>query len=241
MNRCVGPTPVSSIALSPACEGTRAPAFLAKTSSCRRWARALISVTGNRDGRPTKTDLALIHILTSKDAVGILPAPWTRDRIGTGKHLGANLLSRYVNQASSSLATSRSPHHLGNADPSIAPHQSSRASDDFLAVACDRNGQFRSRPPNAATSLLMKTAGSSRMPHGSSTGPPCSGLSNASSRPTPPGRRRDAPAQVFRLVRSVPWPTASRWQSSSGSTPLCRRTMTCHARLITLSRIARRP
>lgn len=108
----------------------------------------LMSITGEADGDPTKVGVALVDVLTSKDALsGILAALLLRQRGGEGQHVEVNLLSSLlgslVNQASSYLATGTPPRRMGNAHPSIAPYELLRASDDLLAVACGNDGQFR--------------------------------------------------------------------------------------------------
>ncbi len=107
----------------------------------------LMSITGGADG-PTKVGVALVDVLTSKDAVvGILAALRERDRTGRGQHVEVNLLSSLlgslVNQASAFLATGRSPGPMGNEHPSIAPYETLRAKDGELAVCCGNDGQFR--------------------------------------------------------------------------------------------------
>ncbi|MFZ5870219.1 MAG: CaiB/BaiF CoA transferase family protein [Actinomycetota bacterium] len=107
----------------------------------------LMSITGDPDGEPRKVGVALVDVLTSKDAViGILAALRARDRDGRGQHVEVNLLSSLlgglVNQASGYLATGRSPRRMGNRHPSIAPYETLRCRDGLIAVACGNDGQF---------------------------------------------------------------------------------------------------
>ncbi|HEX5512469.1 MAG TPA: CoA transferase [Actinomycetales bacterium] len=107
----------------------------------------LMSITGAPDGEPTKVGVALVDVLTGKDAViGILAGLAARRRDGLGQHVEVNLLSSLlgalVNQASGYLATGSSPTRMGNRHPSIAPYESLRCSDGLLAVACGNDGQF---------------------------------------------------------------------------------------------------
>ncbi|GAA1935738.1 CaiB/BaiF CoA transferase family protein [Nocardioides marmoribigeumensis] len=107
----------------------------------------LMSITGPAE-EPTKVGVALVDVLTSKDAVvGILAALRARDRLGRGQHVEVNLLSSLlgslVNQASAYLATGRPPGRMGNEHPSIAPYETLRAKDGELAVCCGNDGQFR--------------------------------------------------------------------------------------------------
>ena len=109
----------------------------------------LMSITGEADGDPMKTGVALVDVLTGKDAViAILAAVAERNRSGVGQHVEVNLLSSLlgslVNQAAGALTTGTSPTRLGNRHPSIAPYQALRCEDGLLVVACGNDSQFRS-------------------------------------------------------------------------------------------------
>ncbi len=106
----------------------------------------LMSITGP-EGHPTKVGVALVDVLTAKDAVaGILAALRVRDSTGSGQRVEVNLLSSLlgalVNQASAYLATGESPVMLGNRHPSIAPYETLRAKDGQIAVCCGNDQQF---------------------------------------------------------------------------------------------------
>ena len=108
----------------------------------------LMSITGPAGGEPTKAGVALVDVLTGKDAViGILAALRDRDRTGRGQHvevtLLTSLLGSLVNQASAYLATGESPRPMGNQHPSIAPYETLHCKDGLIAVACGNDGQFR--------------------------------------------------------------------------------------------------
>ncbi|RAG85173.1 CoA transferase [Streptacidiphilus pinicola] len=116
----------------------------------------LMSITGPADGEPHKVGVALVDVLTAKDAVAaILAALLHRDRTGQGQHVEVNLLASLLgslaNQASSYLATGRAPGRMGNQHPSIAPYETLHCGSDsggeggaeLLAVACGNDGQFR--------------------------------------------------------------------------------------------------
>lgn len=111
----------------------------------------LMSITGDPDqagGTPMKSGVALVDVLTGKDAtVGILAALHARNTTGRGQHVEVNLLSSLlaslVNQASSFLATGNAPGRLGNAHPSIAPYELLPCADGPIAIACGNDGQFR--------------------------------------------------------------------------------------------------
>ena len=107
----------------------------------------LMSITGQPDGEPTKVGVALVDILTSKDAViGILAALHERTTSGRGQHVEVNLLSSLLgslaNQASSFLTTGQAPQRMGNQHPSIAPYETLRCRDGLMAVCCGNDLQF---------------------------------------------------------------------------------------------------
>ena len=107
----------------------------------------LMSVTGEPDGEPQKVGVALVDMITGKDAViGILAALRHRDVTGEGQHVEVNLLSSLLgsmaNQASAYLGTGEVPVRMGNGHPSIAPYETLRCADGALAVACGNDRQF---------------------------------------------------------------------------------------------------
>jgi formyl-CoA transferase len=107
----------------------------------------LMSITGDPDGEPRKVGVALVDVLTGKDAViGILAALAARARTGRGEHVQVDLLSSLlgglVNQAANYLATGVAPTRMGNQHPSIAPYETLHCADGLLAVACGNDGQF---------------------------------------------------------------------------------------------------
>lgn len=107
----------------------------------------LMSITGEPD-RPTKVGVALVDVLTSKDAVvGILAALRVREATGRGQRVEVNLLASLLgslaNQASSYLTTGESPTGMGNRHPSIAPYETLTAKDGQIAVCCGNDRQFR--------------------------------------------------------------------------------------------------
>lgn len=109
----------------------------------------LMSITGEPGGTPLKAGVALVDVLTAKDAAtGILAALHHRGRTGQGQLVEVNLLSSLlgslVNQASGHLATGRDPGPMGNRHPSIAPYETLACRDgQLLAVAVGNDRQFR--------------------------------------------------------------------------------------------------
>ena len=107
----------------------------------------LMSITGEADSEPVKVGVAVVDVMTAKDAViGILAALRARDLTGRGQRVEVNLLSSLLgslaNQASGFLATGSSPTRMGNQHPSIAPYETLRCRDGMLAVACGNDAQF---------------------------------------------------------------------------------------------------
>jgi crotonobetainyl-CoA:carnitine CoA-transferase CaiB-like acyl-CoA transferase len=108
----------------------------------------LMSITGPAHGDPYKVGVALVDVLTGKDAVtGILAALRHRDRTGEGQRVTVDLLSSclgaLVNQTAGYLATGESPRRMGNRHPSIAPYETLRCADGYVAVAVGNDKQFR--------------------------------------------------------------------------------------------------
>lgn len=107
----------------------------------------LMSITGEERGDPQKVGVALVDVLTGKDAIiGILAALADRVRTGRGQHLRvellSSLLSALVNQAAGTLATGVAATRMGNRHPSIAPYQTVRCGGGILALACGNDRQF---------------------------------------------------------------------------------------------------
>lgn len=107
----------------------------------------LMSITGEPEGQPVKVGVAVVDLLTAKDAVmGILAALIHRDRTGDGQHIEVNLLSSLLasmaNQASSYLSTQIAPTRLGNRHPSIAPYGTARCRDGYIAIATGNDRQW---------------------------------------------------------------------------------------------------
>ncbi|RII41057.1 CoA transferase [Galactobacter valiniphilus] len=108
----------------------------------------LMDVTGEAGGEAMKSGVALVDVLTAKDAtIAILAALRARESTGRGSHVKVNLLSSLqgalVNQGQAYLGAGVLPTRKGNVHPSIAPYQSLRCADAPLAVACGNDGQFK--------------------------------------------------------------------------------------------------
>jgi formyl-CoA transferase len=110
-------------------------------------AGGLMHITGEPDGDAMKAGVALVDVLTGKDAViGILAALRRRALTGLGSRIEVNLLSSLqaalVNQVSAHLGAGVEPGRLGNRHPSIAPYETLRCADAPIAVACGNDAQF---------------------------------------------------------------------------------------------------
>jgi crotonobetainyl-CoA:carnitine CoA-transferase CaiB-like acyl-CoA transferase len=107
----------------------------------------LMSITGDQQGDPYKVGVALVDVLTAKDAtIGILAALSERAGSGRGRRVEVNLLSSLqgalANQGQAYLGAGVVPKRLGNDHPSIVPYQLLATADDPLAVAAGNDAQF---------------------------------------------------------------------------------------------------
>jgi crotonobetainyl-CoA:carnitine CoA-transferase CaiB-like acyl-CoA transferase len=107
----------------------------------------IMSVTGEPDGRPTKTGTALVDMLCGLFAAnGILAALRARDRDGAGQHVEVSLLDTslagLLNLASGYLNAGVVPGRMGNDHPSIVPYGTYEAADGPFALAVGSDGLF---------------------------------------------------------------------------------------------------
>jgi len=105
----------------------------------------LMSITGERDGEPTKVGVALLDVIAGLySAIGILAALEERERTGTGREVSVALfdasVAALVNQAANHLIGGVVPHAMGSEHPNIVPYQVFHASDRpfILAAGNDR-------------------------------------------------------------------------------------------------------
>jgi crotonobetainyl-CoA:carnitine CoA-transferase CaiB-like acyl-CoA transferase len=105
----------------------------------------LMSVTGDREGGPTKAGVALLDVITGLyAAVGVLAALRERDTGGRGRHVSVALfdasVAAMVNQAANYLIGGVVPGPMGTGHPNIVPYQAFHAADRpfILAAGNDR-------------------------------------------------------------------------------------------------------
>lgn len=108
----------------------------------------LMSVTGEPDGQPQKSGVAITDIFTGIYAVsGILAALHQRERSGRGQHIDMSLLDVAVavtaNQALNYLSTGTVPGRMGNAHVNLAPYQVFDCADGHIVIATGNDRQYQ--------------------------------------------------------------------------------------------------
>ncbi|MBW6521962.1 CoA transferase [Sphingomonas sp. RHCKR47] len=107
----------------------------------------IMSLTGEPDGAPQKSGVAIADLFTGVySAVAILAALRERERSGVGAHIDMALLDTQVgvlgNQALNWMASGIVPGRMGNGHVNLAPYQSFPTSDGDLIVAVGNDRQF---------------------------------------------------------------------------------------------------
>ena len=107
----------------------------------------MMSITGEADGLPMKTGVAIADILTGLYAANAIQAALIhQQKTGAGQHIDMALLDVQVatlaSQAMNYLATGTSPARLGNAHPNIVPYQAFETSDSYIILAVGNDSQF---------------------------------------------------------------------------------------------------
>ena len=108
----------------------------------------LMSITGEPDGQPQKSGVAITDIFTGVYATtAILAAVHQRHATGTGQHIDMALLDVAVavtgNQALNYLATGKAPKRMGNAHVNLTPYQVFDCADGHLIIATGNDGQYQ--------------------------------------------------------------------------------------------------
>ncbi|MCX7889388.1 MAG: CoA transferase [Rhodobacteraceae bacterium] len=108
----------------------------------------LMSFTGEPDGQPMKSGVAITDVFTGiYAATAILAALHQRARTGTGQHIDMALLDVALavtaNQAMNYLVSGRPPARMGNAHPNLVPYAVFDCADGFIILATGNDSQFR--------------------------------------------------------------------------------------------------
>ncbi len=108
----------------------------------------LMSITGEADGQPQKSGVAITDIFTGVYSVtGILAALYQRSQTGKGQHIDMALLDVAVavtaNQAMNYLTTGTPPGRMGNAHPNLTPYQVFDCADGHIIIATGNDGQYQ--------------------------------------------------------------------------------------------------
>jgi crotonobetainyl-CoA:carnitine CoA-transferase CaiB-like acyl-CoA transferase len=108
-----------------------------------------MAITGERDGEPMKTGLALADVVAGKDAaIAVLAALVARLRTGKGRRLHVSLAdsarAALLNVAQNALVTGHEALRWGNAHANLVPYQLFHASDRAVVIAVGSDAQWRS-------------------------------------------------------------------------------------------------
>jgi crotonobetainyl-CoA:carnitine CoA-transferase CaiB-like acyl-CoA transferase len=108
----------------------------------------LMSLTGEPEGEPMKSAVAVADLFTGMYAVtAILAALRHAERTGEGQHIDAALLDCQVamlaNLGASYLLSGAQPQRLGNNHAAIAPYQVLATKDGHIILAIGNDRQFR--------------------------------------------------------------------------------------------------
>jgi crotonobetainyl-CoA:carnitine CoA-transferase CaiB-like acyl-CoA transferase len=108
----------------------------------------LMSITGESNGLPMKTGVAVADLFTGiYSVIAILAALRHAEATGQGQHIDMSLLDTQAavlaNQNMNYLATDISPKRIGNENPNIVPYEVIAASDGHIILAVGNDGQFQ--------------------------------------------------------------------------------------------------
>ncbi len=107
-----------------------------------------MSITGEPGGAPMKSGVALVDVMTGKDAAIAILAALAGARNGTPDErrltvsLQQSAASALINVAQSALVTGREAGRWGNAHANLVPYELFQASDRALVIAVGSDGQF---------------------------------------------------------------------------------------------------
>ena len=108
----------------------------------------MMDLTGDPDGEPQKSGVAVADVFTALYSVVAIQAALARRAItGEGAEIDMALMDTQVgvlaNQALNFLVSGRSPRRLGNAHPNIVPYQVFRVADGHIIIATGNDRQTR--------------------------------------------------------------------------------------------------
>ena len=108
----------------------------------------LMSITGDPEGQPQKSGVAITDIFTGVYATtAILAAVHQRNQTGQGQHIDMALLDVAVaitsNQAMNYLTTGKAPGRMGNAHMNLTPYQVFDCADGHIIIATGNDGQYQ--------------------------------------------------------------------------------------------------
>lgn len=111
--------------------------------------RGWMAISGEPDGPPVKSGVALVDVITGKDAVAaVLGALVARARTGMGAHVHVSLAgsatAALVNVAQNVLVSGHDARRWGNAHPNLVPYQLFEAADRAIVLAVGSDAQWRS-------------------------------------------------------------------------------------------------
>ncbi len=108
----------------------------------------LMAITGEADGEPMKTGVALTDVITAHYAHGaICAALFARERSGRGARIEVSLygatIASLVHVAQAALITGEEARRYGNGHPSIVPYQVFHANDRAFALGSATERHYR--------------------------------------------------------------------------------------------------
>ena len=111
--------------------------------------RGWMAITGASDGAPTKVGVALVDVITGKDAAAaVLAALVARTRTGVGAHIHVSLsrsaTSALMNVAQNVLVSGSDAARWGNAHPNLVPYELFQAADRAVVIAVGSDVQWQS-------------------------------------------------------------------------------------------------
>ncbi len=108
----------------------------------------LMSVTGDPEGQPQKTGVAITDLFTGLySVIAIQAALHQRNETGQGQHIDMALLDTAVsvtaNQALNYLSTGKAPERIGNKHQNLTPYQVFDCADGWIIIATGNDAQYR--------------------------------------------------------------------------------------------------